>query len=84
MTPSEFWTMTPHAFGLWTEGWSQRVQMDGERGMALAWHGAAFQRAKRLPQLKQVLAPPPDPDETMEDRLFAALSGLSEKRAANG
>jgi len=50
--------MTPHAFNVWVGGWSERAQNEVERGMSMAWHGAAFQRAKRLPPLNKVLDRP--------------------------
>jgi len=52
---AEFWELTPRELGLALDGAAQREDRDLDRLLTAAWHGAAFERAKRLPKLDRVL-----------------------------
>lgn len=57
MPPETFWRMTPYTFGLFIKAKNQRVESDNVRDKWLIWNLAAFQRMKRLPDLKRLLNP---------------------------
>ena len=47
--------MTPYQTRLAFEGVSERAQDEFKKLGWVAWHGAAFQRAKRMPSLADVM-----------------------------
>lgn len=51
----EFWDMTPAETLMALEAAAKRTEMEQRRLAWLAWHIAALQRAKRIPDLNRLL-----------------------------
>lgn len=67
-TVKEFWEMTPREAAQAVEAFAWRLEREQRGRMWLAWHTAACLRAKRLPRLEQLIAPPPARSLTVEER----------------
>lgn len=50
-----FWKLTPREFAAVLEGQHRRELRGFSLDVATAWHGAAFARAKKLPDLEKLL-----------------------------
>jgi hypothetical protein len=57
--PLEFWDMTPRETYMAIDAARWRAEQEARRDVALAWHIAALTRARRMPQLKQLLGTRP-------------------------
>ncbi|QQN73955.1 hypothetical protein [Croceicoccus sp. YJ47] len=53
--PEVFWRQTPRLLKAAIAGYTNRERSAHREMMYGAWHGAAFQRAKKMPPLNQVL-----------------------------
>src|SRR3546814_11841006 len=49
--PDSFWRQTPRTLKAIMAGYSARVKWDHRERMSAAWHGAAFERSKKMPKL---------------------------------
>jgi hypothetical protein len=74
ITPDEFWHSSLNDTLLLVDGFIYRHKVDLREGVTEAWLTAAWGRAKKLPQLRQVLnkleqasAPPKTKEEVKED-----------------
>lgn len=76
LKPDEFWRLTPGEFQDLIEGYNWRREQEVEQRKAdaelkriellyLAWHVAAFQRAKKLPKLQTLLKSKPAKPQRM-------------------
>ncbi len=54
MLPPEWWDLTPYEQGIVHEGAAKKRTDDFELGAYIAWHVAAFSRAKKLPSWSEV------------------------------
>jgi hypothetical protein len=89
--PAVLWAMTPREFSAVVAGVQRRELRAFASDVAVAWHGAAFARAKQMPNLRRVLRvivgqdEPPKvqtPDEMLAVvRRWNAVLGGSEKSA---
>lgn len=61
VTATEFWDLTPRETIMTLEAALWRQEQHQKDQIALAWYVAALSRAKRLPNLKQLLAGPAKP-----------------------
>lgn len=48
--------MTPRELNLYIVAYAERTKRDGEEGLVTAWLSAYYNRIKRMPDLKKVLA----------------------------
>ncbi len=55
MSVAEFWALTPRELGAVLDAARWRLQREHERDAWLAWHIAALQRVKRLPDLRRFM-----------------------------
>jgi hypothetical protein len=55
LKPGEFWTLTPYETRICMEGEAERRKAEYRLALFEAWHSAAFQRAKRMPKLQNVM-----------------------------
>ena len=56
LSVSEFWALTPRELALTFDAVGWRQEQEWQWDVMLAWHTAAFVRAKKLPELKTLLA----------------------------
>lgn len=56
MTPDCYWHSSLRDAYAWIEGFAFRHELEAKAGVSRAWLTAAWSRANRLPQLKQVLS----------------------------
>lgn len=49
VTPEQFWEFTPYLLSRYVKAQAEKEAKNHRREMSLVWHGAAFARAKRLP-----------------------------------
>jgi hypothetical protein len=52
---NDFNDMTPLEYGLYIKVYNEKLKQDGKDRLALAYLGAAWQRAKKLPNFKKIL-----------------------------
>jgi hypothetical protein len=50
-----FWELTPYEFSLKVKAYSKKIKQEQEEKLVLTYLGAAWQRSKKMPSLKQVL-----------------------------
>jgi hypothetical protein len=53
--PLEFWEMTPLELAVTIDAYVEKETANFEQGITLAYMGAAWQRAKKMPRLETVL-----------------------------
>lgn len=82
LPPSEVWDLTPWQLSVLAESEAERADHDYRRDLSLAYHNAAFQRAKRLPPLKKILEPQPVAKGTDEKAIRSAFSKIIRKQNA--
>lgn len=83
MDPDDFWDSTLRHTLLQIEGFLYRSEVDAERQVSSAWLMAAWQRSKRMPSLRSVLArsgrksKPPDKQKSKAelDQMIADMTG---------
>jgi hypothetical protein len=56
LMPKAFWEVTPRELSCYLHGRAEAHRDEWRRALWQAWHGEAFQRTKRLPELKQIMA----------------------------
>lgn len=55
LSPEQFWRLTPREFGAFMRGRAAADRRDLAIQTNAAWHGAAFARSKRLPNLANLM-----------------------------
>lgn len=50
--PASFWKLTPWQFNVCVDGYRERKEQDHDHAVWTAWQGAYFQRAKKMPPVK--------------------------------
>jgi hypothetical protein len=53
--PAEFWEMTPVELAITIDAYVENETAEFKQGITLAYMGAAWQRAKKMPRLETVL-----------------------------
>ena len=77
ITPDRFWRLTYREIYAAIAGDSVRRRRERQTVMWGAWHGAAFERAKRMPNLKTLLQKM-EPSRVMSNReLRASIVGVA-------
>lgn len=88
IAPSEFWAMTPWQLGKAIAAHSEALQAEYANAISIAWHGAAFERSKKLPELSDImqkLLPRPKAKKLDEKLLVAYLNAYNRRQGrANG
>jgi DNA-binding SARP family transcriptional activator len=52
---NDFWAMTPHELTLYVKAHVKRKEDDWDEKVSIAWLGAYFQRANKMPKMKEYL-----------------------------
>lgn len=65
----EFWDQTPRTLSLTFEAYNERLMYQHNERAWLAWHTAALQRTKTMPELHTLLAKKKSPQTEMEEQL---------------
>ncbi len=58
LSPDVFWKMTPWQFSVCMEAFEKKRDAERDYDLSIAWHIAAFGRAKKLPSLKEIIRKP--------------------------
>ena len=74
---SEFWNSTYREVYAAIAGDAVRRRRDRQAIMFGAWHGAAFERSKRMPNLRAVLAKMEPPRELSAREMRASILGIA-------
>jgi hypothetical protein len=75
--------MTPWQTGKAIGAHSEKLQADYANAISIAWHGAAFERSKKLPELRDImqkLLPNRKPKKLDEKLLVAYLNAYNRKQ----
>ena len=75
-----FWLMTPWQFSLAVEGWNKQREMQRDSDLFLAWHSAAFQRAKKMPKLSKILEKPKPKQKMSGDEIKQTFKALMKSK----
>ena len=78
MAVVHFWQMTPWQLGVVLEAQADDAKARHELAMATAWHAAAFQRAKKMPSLREVLKPKIS-GKALDAKVLATMSQFRRK-----
>ncbi|QKE72653.1 hypothetical protein HPK19_07465 [Arthrobacter citreus] len=57
--------MTPFELGLYIKSYNKRLETEHKDKLTLTWLGAAWQRAKEMPSLEEVIGKQPSKQEKM-------------------
>src|SRR3546814_16279660 len=60
-------------------GYSARVKWDHRERMSAAWHGAAFERSKKMPKLTEVLGDEETPKQRSNDQMLQMLRSIQKQ-----
>lgn len=72
----EFWVATPWMVGVAVAAEGERIEEEYRTALNVAWHGAAFQRSKKMPDLRKVMRRDRGPvkrPKVNEDRLISMM-----------
>src|SRR3546814_8495349 len=78
--PDSFWRQTPRTLKAIMAGYSARVKWDHRERMSAAWHGAAFERSKKMPKLTEVLGDAEKPKQRSNDKMLKMLRSIQKQR----
>lgn len=79
---SEFWDLTRRETYAALAGDAIRRRRDRQTAMWAAWHGAAFERSKRLPNIAALLAKMEPKREMSHRELRASILGIANAMGA--
>lgn len=68
----DFWCMTPWHLMLSREARAERMDHEHNANMGYAWYNAAFQRATKLPPLKDVIGAKKEAVKKIDERAIMA------------
>src|SRR3546814_76848 len=77
--PDSFWRQTPRTLKAIMAGYSARVKWDHRERMSAAWHGAAFERSKKMPKLTEVLGDEEKPKQRSNDQMLQMLRSIQKQ-----
>src|SRR3546814_270114 len=77
--PDSFWRQTPRTLEAIMAGYSARVKWDHRERMSAAWHGAAFERSKKMPKLTEVLGDEEKPKQRSNDQMLQMLRSIQKQ-----
>lgn len=84
VSPLEFWQLTPWQFGILLEAYSDKEKQDFDVAVWLVWHGAYFERAKKLPRLKDFMQGSKKQSKGIDETAIMARLKAYQKRVENG
>src|SRR3546814_4003236 len=78
--PDSFWRQTPRTLKAIMAGYSARVKWAHRERMSAAWHGAAFERSKKMPKLIEVLGDEAKTKQRSNNQMLQMLRSITKQR----
>lgn len=80
--PLQFWDSTYRELYAAFQGDAIRRRRDRQEAISAAWHGAAFERSKRLPDIRAILRKMEPMREMTNHELRASILGIAKAMGA--
>lgn len=73
----DFWELTPYEFSLTVEAFNKNKEEEQEEKLTLVWLGAAWQRAKKMPRLREILNKIETPQKMTDEQMLKKVKALN-------